>query len=129
MINIYFGGTLYQDILTERKDSIVHRDPLVYDQLTHDIDIVEGTIMHKLTGKKSVHVNSVHHQGINDKGKNIEILASCKDDQVAEAIHWTGAPDGKVMGVQWHPEFFYNCEKNLFDTDILFRHFLSFINK
>ena len=42
LLNIYLGGSLYQDILTQRKDSLTHRDPKVYDQLTHDIDVVDA---------------------------------------------------------------------------------------
>ena len=129
LLNVYFGGNLYQDILSQTDNPIVHRDVNKYDQLTHGIDILEGSILHKLAKASKVHVNSVHHQCVKDPGKDIEVLANCTDDNLIESIQWNGAPEGKVMGVQWHPEFFYNCNTPLFNTDLLFQHFLSFINK
>jgi putative glutamine amidotransferase len=127
LMNVYFGGTLYQDIQTQNPTAIKHRDAVAYDQLTHDANIKPNTFMSKLIGADKVYINSIHHQGIKDLGKNVEALASCADDGITEAIQWTGVEEGKVMGVQWHPEFFYNCNTPLFDTDILFKHFLSSI--
>ena len=129
LLNIYLGGSLYQDILTQRKGSLVHRDPKVYDQLTHGIDVLDGSLLHKLSGSKRLHVNSVHHQGINVVADKLDIMAMCTEDGVIEALSYTGSPEGKVMGVQWHPEFFYNSSTPLFDTDILFKEFLGFIKQ
>jgi putative glutamine amidotransferase len=127
LLNVYFGGTLYQDIQTQNASAIKHRDAIVYDQLTHDADLNSDTFIVELLKTEKIHINSIHHQGVKEMGKDIEALANCYDDGIVEAIHWKGAEDGKVMGVQWHPEFSYNCKTALFDTDILFKHFLSFI--
>ena len=127
LLNIYLGGTLFQDILTQRKDSIMHRDTKEYDQLTHDIDVVDGNLLHKLSGSNRLHVNSVHHQAINAVADKLDIMAMCTEDGVIEALSYRNSPDGKVMGVQWHPEFFYNSRTPLFNTDVLFKEFLGFI--
>ena len=127
LLNVYFGGTLYQDIQTQNASAIKHRDAIVYDQLTHDADLNPDSFIVKHLNTEKIHINSIHHQGIKGLGKGIEALANCSDDGIVEAIHWKGAEEGKVMGVQWHPEFSYNCKTPLFDTDILFKHFLSFI--
>ncbi|MCH2021844.1 MAG: gamma-glutamyl-gamma-aminobutyrate hydrolase family protein [Saprospiraceae bacterium] len=129
LLNVYFGGNLYQDIITQKPNAILHRDANKYDQLIHSIDIQEHSILFKLTKTNKAYVNSVHHQGVKDVGKDISVLANCTDDQIVETIQWNGAPEGKVIGVQWHPEFFYNSSTPLFQTDLLFEHFLSYINK
>jgi putative glutamine amidotransferase len=129
LLNIYFGGSLFQDILTQREGSLTHRDPKLYDQLTHEIDVIDGSLLDKLCVSKRLHVNSVHHQAINVVADKLDVMAVCTEDEVIEALSYTGSPEGKVMGVQWHPEFFYNSSIPLFDTDILFKEFLSFINQ
>ena len=127
LMNAYFGGSLYQDILTQRKDSIVHRDALEYDQLTHFTEVVEGSYLYKITKTNLIRTNSVHHQSIKELGEGLECMATCKEDGVVEAFQWSGAEDGNVIGVQWHPEFEYNCKEELFDSSKLFNQWLNLI--
>ena len=127
MINVYFGGTLLQDIDTFHHESIKHRDAEMYDQLSHSIEFVKGKLLDQLHPDQSENtVNSVHHQGIKKLGKDLEVLAYCKEDGMIEAFHLKGAPEGKVMGVQWHPEFFKHFAGELIDGDIIYKHFLHF---
>lgn len=37
LINVYFGGTLYQDLVTEFGTKQSHRDPTLYDQVHHGV--------------------------------------------------------------------------------------------
>ena len=127
LMNVYFGGTLYQDIDAYYPQGIQHRDARVYDQLVHTVYFLEGKFLDQLhTGRKQNLVNSVHHQGVKDLGEGLEVLAVCEEDGLIEAFHWTNAPAGKVMGVQWHPEFFPHFEGELIDGDLIYHHFLSF---
>lgn len=128
LMNVYFGGTLYQDLLTQKNDSILHRDAEIYDRINHEIEIIKGGLLEKLfPGVEHPHVNSVHHQGVKDLGKDLKVLAVCKNDNLVEAFTYTKAPEGKIMGVQWHPEFFHTIKDSLIDADALYLHFLSFI--
>lgn len=128
VMNVYFGGTLYQDIETQRPDAIKHRDAIVYDRVNHEVILNKGELLDKLhEGVENPRVNSVHHQGVKDLGKDLKVLATSKDDGIIEAFTWTGAEDGKVMGVQWHPEFFHTIEDQLIDAHKVYDHFLSFI--
>lgn len=127
LMNVFFGGTLYQDLLTQREDSLKHRDGELYDQLNHDIAFTSGALLEELhQGDPLRRVNSVHHQGVKDLGKDLEVLAHCPEDGLIEAFSWQGAAPGKVMGVQWHPEFFYNSKTPLSQAVPVYEKFLSF---
>ena len=126
-MNAYFGGTLYQDIATQVPEAHNHRDAEAYDQLNHEIELTEGRLLAQLHSNDSnSHVNSIHHQAVKDLGANLEVLATSKPDGFIEAFHWTQAAPGKVMAVQWHPEFFYNSGTPLIDAERVYDHFLSF---
>lgn len=131
LLNVYFGGTLLQDIPSQRPDAIQHRCATRYDQMAHEIDIVSGTVLAELYHDSYTRmVNTIHHQGIDELGKNLEVMAYCKEDRIIEAIMWTGTERGKVIGVQWHPEFFYNHQSNgLLDEYKLLNYFLNFCKK
>lgn len=127
LMNVYFGGTLYADIATYHPKAIQHRDAQAYDQLVHSVRFEKDKLLDRLHKNRKNHlVNSVHHQGVKDIGHNLEVLAICEDDGLIEAFHWKGAEEGKVLGVQWHPEFFPHFEGELIDGDLIYHHFLSF---
>ncbi|GIV33900.1 MAG: hypothetical protein KatS3mg031_1435 [Chitinophagales bacterium] len=128
LINVYFGGTLYQDIKTQRPDALVHRDAVQYDQLSHDIAFLKGTLLDRLYHEETEKVvNSAHHQAVKDLGKDLEVMAISPLDQIIESFMWKGAEEGRVMAIQWHPEFFYNYKRGrLIDGDKVYEKFLSF---
>lgn len=108
ILNCYFGGTLYQDLLTQRSESMPHRDIELYDQFFHDIDLKADGLFHQIFDQRAViQVNSIHHQGIQKLGKGLIAEAFCKADGLIEAYSHEKY-SGKIMGVQWHPEF---CRK------------------
>jgi putative glutamine amidotransferase len=104
LLNVYFGGTLYQDLLTQRADTHRHVDAELHDELVHDITFTPGSKLAALY--KDIHqasVNSLHHQAVDTLGEGLEIEATSAVDGVVEAIRWTGP--GYARGLQWHPEF------------------------
>lgn len=126
LMNVFFGGTLYQDTLTQRPDSIVHRDADKYDSIAHGVSFVEGKILDRIySADSSDQINSIHHQSVKDLGKDLEILASCPEDGVIEAIGFTAKPDGWIMGVQWHPEFSHTLGNQVINPDTLYEYFLT----
>ncbi|MEM9673287.1 MAG: gamma-glutamyl-gamma-aminobutyrate hydrolase family protein [Bacteroidota bacterium] len=126
IMNAYFGGTLYQDIATQRPELEQHRDAALYDQLNHPIVLDEGKLLARLHDEEiNRTVNSVHHQAIKEVGSNLEVLATSPDGLV-EAFLWKQTEEGKVIGVQWHPEFFANSQIPLMDAEKVYTHFLSF---
>ena len=118
MINVAFGGTLYQDIATQCPQALTHRDAKTYDHNTHDLAIDPSSrLAQVLNGAKQARVNSVHHQGIKDLAPNFVIEAYCPNDRIAEAIRYQG--NSYVAAVQWHPEFHTPEQGTLDDAPIL----------
>jgi putative glutamine amidotransferase len=108
LINVAFGGTLYQDIATQHPGALQHRDPITYDQNYHDIVLVEGTHLSELyPGVAHARVNSIHHQGIKHIAPGFEIEAWSYPDRVPEAIRRESGRGGGgyIAATQWHPEF------------------------
>jgi gamma-glutamyl-gamma-aminobutyrate hydrolase PuuD len=118
LINVAFGGTLYQDIAAEAPAASEHVNT-EYDQLHHSISFAKGSTLQALFPKKSgALVNSIHHQAVKDLGRDITVEARSKDDNIIEAIRYQKA--NFVMGLQWHPEFHSASSTELLDcTPIL----------
>ena len=126
LMNVYFGGTLYQDIGTQYPSGILHRDPELYDQLNHEIQFAPDSFLSKLYSEEGKgRVNSVHHQGIDKLGNDLEVFATCAEDGLVEAFGSTQFEPGKVLGVQWHPEFFYNSKTPLIYGNTVYSQFLD----
>ena len=118
LINVAFGGTLYQDIPTQAVEAAAHRDPVAYDQNFHQLDILPKTRLSQLlAGTDSYKINSIHHQGIKELAPDFEVEARCPDDGMIEAIRHTGP--AYVAAVQWHPEFHASEHGTLDDTPLL----------
>ena len=118
LVNVAFGGTLWQDLPTQRPSGITHRDPVAYDRNVHRVRFEPGTRLASLcAGQGEAAVNSVHHQGIKDLAPDFVVEATCPGDGLIEAIR---RPTGSyVAAVQWHPEFHRAGEGTLDDRPLL----------
>jgi putative glutamine amidotransferase len=118
LLNVAFGGTLYQDIATQRPEALPHRDAGLYDRHFHEVEFVPGSRLASLfPGTVKAKVNSVHHQGIKDMAPGFVVEARSATDGIIEAVRLPG--DTFVAAVQWHPEFHRNDLSTLDDTPIL----------
>jgi putative glutamine amidotransferase len=106
LINVAFGGTLYQDIGTQVADALDHRDIAKYERNFHGLKFVEGTQLARLyPGRTNAMINTIHHQAVNKLGRGMIVEALAVPDGIVEAIRWRGP--SYVLGVQWHPEFMF----------------------
>jgi len=105
LINVAFGGSLYQDIACQFNTIIDHKKG------SHRI-LGEGeTLQGEFT------VNSSHHQAVKGLGEGLSVSAF-SEDGIVEAITLSNYPF--LTGVQWHPE---RSEDEL--SVILFRTFVE----
>lgn len=129
LLNVYFGGTLYQDLSTQYSSQLVHRDALQYDHIFHAIQFTQGNILAELYKKEqSPFVGSVHHQGIKKLGNHLVIEAISPEDKLIEAFSYPDS-DRLVLAVQWHPEFSHTIKDKLIPADPIYDYFLNKIRE
>ena len=116
ILNVAFGGTLYQDIQVQKKDAQVHRNSDVYDQLFHKIKLEPGSLLENIYGAGEKTVNSVHHQGIKDLAGDLKVEARSVPDGIIEAVRFKKETPF-MYAIQWHPEF--QADKNAHDPKLL----------
>ncbi|MCI8660454.1 MAG: gamma-glutamyl-gamma-aminobutyrate hydrolase family protein [Lachnospiraceae bacterium] len=101
-INVMMGGTLYQDLPSQRGVGLSHRMKPPYDVRWHDVELVSESPLGKLLGEELIGVNSCHHQAIRKLAPGLKAMA-CATDRIVEALY---CPDRRFLqAVQWHPEF------------------------
>ncbi|WP_322015943.1 type 1 glutamine amidotransferase [Paraburkholderia sp. J12] len=122
LINVAFGGTLYQDIASDVPTAGVHVSER-YDQHRHAITFPEGSSLASMfPGRREAIVNSIHHQAVKNLGRDLTIEAVSAGDGLIEAVRYRRAPF--VLGVQWHPEFHRAGGPELLDCTPLLDAFL-----
>jgi putative glutamine amidotransferase len=103
VLNVALGGTLVQDLASERPGSLQHSQRQPRHEPTHVVKVMgEGTRLGRVLGSLEVNVNSMHHQAIDRLGFGLREVAWAPDG-VIEGIEMPG-DDHFVLGVQWHPE-------------------------
>lgn len=124
LLNVAFGGTLLQDIPTQRPESLDHRVLGKYEHHHHAVEFVPGTHLARLfPGVTRATTNSIHHQGIKDLAGDFVVEARCPEDGMIEAVRWRG--DSFVAGVQWHPEFHRPDDPRTLDDRAILGDFLA----
>jgi putative glutamine amidotransferase len=124
LLNVMHGGTLYQDILSQRPGSLDHRQLQHFEQHFHDIAIEPGSRLAQLyAGRPLAPVNSIHHQCIKDLAPGFVVEARCADDGMIEAIRRNTGPN--IAAVQWHPEFHDAADTTTFDDMPMLQDFLD----
>lgn len=109
ILNVAFGGTLYQDLGTERPGPIVHTGG---NAGRHAIRVDAGSRLADVLGAAPATVNTRHHQAIRDLAPGLRAVAWA-DDGLIEAVEPADAGAPWILAVQWHPEDLDECA--LFD--------------
>ena len=94
LVNVFFGGSLYQHI----PEAELHKRFGVMDSV-HTVTSEQNSIIRKLYGDK-FSVNSAHHQAIKVLGEGLRATAYWNNKYI-EAVEHTAMP---ILGMQWHPE-------------------------
>ncbi|WP_374011336.1 gamma-glutamyl-gamma-aminobutyrate hydrolase family protein [Massilia sp. Se16.2.3] len=122
LINVAFGGSLYQDVATNVPEAMahVHTD---YDAHRHAIEFPPGSSLARMFPRAGRPiVNSIHHQAVKELGRDIRVEAVSHPDGIVEAIRYQRAKF--VMGLQWHPEFHRAGGTDLLDCTPVLDEFL-----
>lgn len=109
VINVAFGGTLYQDLKKEVAQSIKHDQSAPRHYGSHEVKIKGGGFLGACLPEK-IFVNSYHHQAIKKLAAPFRAVAWTSDG-IVEAIEYMGKPC--IVGVQWHPEMMASHEETM----------------
>jgi len=106
LINVKFGGTLYQDLARdappEIKAEIEHRQSGNRSDPTHVVTLTEPESLLAESFHGHCKVNSLHHQAIRRVGRGLKVTAYSEDGLVEAVEAVEGYP--YLLAVQWHPE-------------------------
>ena len=109
ILNVALGGTLYQDLDSERPGPIAHSGG---DERRHSIRVELDSLLGQTLGTRQATVNSRHHQAIRDLAPGLRAVAWA-DDGLIEAVEPADRGAPWMLAVQWHPEDL--TERALFD--------------
>jgi putative glutamine amidotransferase len=112
LINVAFGGSLYQDISLFGPTSIKHVQESEMTKQTHLVQIKASSRLATFL-PEDYSVNSYHHQTIKNVAPNFTVIAQAPDG-IIEGIE---ANDLPILAIQWHPELTRNAlatEQQLF---------------
>lgn len=102
VVNVALGGTLVQDVPTERPSALPHDVPGAdRTRREHNVTIAPGSRLEAIAGGGELSVNSRHHQAIGAIAPGLAVTATSPDGVVEGA---EGSGTGWLVGVQWHPE-------------------------
>jgi putative glutamine amidotransferase len=102
LVNVAAGGTLWQDLPSERPGTVNHQQAEPRSVRTHDVRVERGSRTERFLGVDALQTNSMHHQAIRDLGEGL-VATGWAADGIIEAVESNG--DGHwLVGVQWHPE-------------------------
>jgi putative glutamine amidotransferase len=128
VLNVFFGGSLWQDLPSQRPTEVVHDPDEAPPELQiHALRVLapEAPIGERLAAAgPAPRVNSRHHQGVKRLGDGLLAVAAAADGLIEAAVLGggpggpsaagpgaaTGAPSAAaadgwwVRGVEWHPE-------------------------
>lgn len=117
LINVFFGGSLYQHL----PDAELHKSVNGVDSV-HNVTALENSILANIYGT-TIAVNSAHHQAVKVLGDNLRATAYW-NSHLVEAIEHNSLP---IFAIQWHPErmCFAKARHDTVCGADIFRHFIS----
>lgn len=122
ILNVVYGGTLYQDISYAPGEHIKHYQIGTPYQATHSIKIDKSSTLFRMADKLEVErVNSFHHQALKKLADGLKVVATAPDG-IIEAVEGSNEDGMFILGVQFHPEMMY--DKSTFARS-MFKRFIT----
>src|SRR5690625_2067967 len=103
LINVYLGGTLYQDLTLEKPSPVRHLQEEPWEVRTHRVSVEPDSRLAEIVVSDNLVINSFHHQGVKELATGLRDVAHAADGTI-EAIEWDDDSKPWLLGVQWHPE-------------------------
>ena len=106
LLNVAFGGSLWADIPHQVKRAMNHGRMDKKSEFVHEVHLTEGSVLAKITGRRTLRVNSTHHQAVAKPGKMFSVSGK-SSDEIVESVDFK--PEAAkllpfLVSVQFHPE-------------------------
>jgi putative glutamine amidotransferase len=101
LVNVAMGGTLFQDLPSERPGEVEHNPPTARDARAHHVRLAPGSRAAEALGVDRLVPNSFHHQAVKALAPGL-VATGWSDDGIIEAVETSDQP--WLLAVQWHPE-------------------------
>lgn len=106
LLNVAFGGTLWVDLRSQVKGVMNHQCSDKKNRIVHDAHLTDDSVLSKITGKRTLGVNSTHHQAVATPGNLFRITGESPDG-IVESVEFNKNSTGLLpflVSVQFHPE-------------------------
>lgn len=106
VLNVALGGTLWADIPRQLPAALRHRQMDRKAEKVHDAHLTPGSLLAKITGRRTLGVNSTHHQAVDQPAGLLAVTARAADG-VVEALELKAVAQHRLpflLSVQFHPE-------------------------
>ncbi|MDH5640455.1 MAG: gamma-glutamyl-gamma-aminobutyrate hydrolase family protein, partial [Nitrospira sp.] len=115
-INVAYGGSLFQDIPSQVRHVLDHRQKTKAIHTSHLVTLTPKSLLRKIVGRATLMVNSSHHQSVKRVVPPL-IASAVAPDGIVEAIE---SPAQRfLLAIQWHPEFLFErhvAHRRLFEA-------------
>ncbi|HSA61129.1 MAG TPA: gamma-glutamyl-gamma-aminobutyrate hydrolase family protein [Nitrospiraceae bacterium] len=103
-VNVACGGSLFQDIPSQIRNALDHRQKTKAIHVSHPVAIAPKSLLNQIVQKATLMVNSSHHQSVKTVAPSL-IASALAPDGIVEAIE---SPAHRfLLAIQWHPEFLF----------------------
>ena len=103
VLNVFLGGSLWQDLPSQRPTDVPHSQDNPKDLLVHTVTVLEPERpLGEVLARETAWVNSRHHQAVKRLADGLVSVAEAPDGLVEAFV--LDRPDWWVRAVQWHPE-------------------------
>lgn len=103
-VNVACGGSLFQDIPSQVRNALDHRQKTKATHVSHPVAIAPNSLLKKIVDQAKLMVNSSHHQSVKTVASSL-IASAAAPDGIVEAVE---SPAHRfLLAIQWHPEFLF----------------------
>lgn len=99
VVNVHFGGSLWQDLATQFDPPLLHQESQT--GIRHMVRLLPETLLSQITNAEELQVNTRHHQAIKNLAPGL-LPCAMSEDGLIEAIALED--NYPALCVQWHPE-------------------------
>ena len=103
LLNVALGGTLVQDIPSERPSAVRHDAPVDRARRVHAVEVDPDSALARALGATTLDINSFHHQALSTVAPGLRVTARAPDG-IIEGVESPDLAQWWLVAVQWHPE-------------------------